>query len=168
MGILPAQKVYRVESDIITPASRDIRPGEKAGEDSLYDGWEVEHDLSHFGRRIGRWRIGRPSMVEGSAAGTSSTVAEPNVTGRRGRVPVSPSPAGGSDGSRGMPLEWNWGILAFGLMASLCGLTLTGWAVFSHEVDLWNVGFPILAGGASSVLVGVLLQLERIGHQSRS
>ena len=151
----PQEGVSSVDSS--RPASVD-----SSAQGRTYDEWSVEQDLWHLNRELKTWPSRLPTKEH------SSKRTDPLEDSRKAGGDVSSSSVQQESApSAGQSLEWNWGILAFGMMASLCGSTLSGWAMFSHEADLWNVGFPILAGGASSVLVGVLLQLERVGHQPR-
>ncbi len=155
MTILPLDAMCR--ADRLSCTAAPTNPSKKIGitEEKTYDGWEVEHDLSHFAREIGVWQ--RNLLASTQCADSK------NPCDSAGAEPLAVTIQG--QGETNYPsLEWNWGILAFGMMASLCGLTLTGRAFFLNEADLWNVGFPILAGGASSLLVGILLQLDRLGR----
>ncbi len=60
-----------------------------------------------------------------------------------------------------------WPALMIGLAAMTCGIVLTGWSVAAGRDDFFRVGLPVAAGGLSLFLVGIALQLDGIGTQSR-
>ena len=54
-----------------------------------------------------------------------------------------------------------------GLAAMTCGVVLTGWSVVAGHDAFFRVGLPVAAGGLCLFLVGIALQLDGIGSQSR-
>ena len=52
-------------------------------------------------------------------------------------------------------------------MALCCGGILLGWSVLADRAELWSVGLPIALGGQLALLVGLILQLDRIWHGHR-
>ncbi len=54
-----------------------------------------------------------------------------------------------------------------GLMAFTCGGVLLGWSFMSNRPDLWNLGIPVTVAGQIALLVGLVLQLERIWQNNR-
>ncbi len=60
-----------------------------------------------------------------------------------------------------------WIFLSLGTMIFACGGSLLAWSVIGNRPDLWNVGLPVAAGGQVALLVGLILQLDRLWHDSR-
>ena len=60
-----------------------------------------------------------------------------------------------------------WGLLSLGLMAFACGGVLLGWSLYADRTDLWTLGMPIALGGQLGLLLGLLLQLDRLGDDNR-
>ena len=52
-------------------------------------------------------------------------------------------------------------------MAFVCGGILLGWSVVSGRTELWNVGVPIALCGQIALLLGLILHLDRLWHDSR-
>jgi len=53
-------------------------------------------------------------------------------------------------------------------MSFVCGAILLGWSLGSGRQELWNLGLPISLGGQVALLAGLLLQLDRLWHHSRT
>jgi hypothetical protein len=60
-----------------------------------------------------------------------------------------------------------WLFLSFGLMAFLCGGVLLVWSVAAARSELWDLGMPITVVGQAALLLGLILQLERIWQGNR-
>jgi uncharacterized membrane protein YidH (DUF202 family) len=60
-----------------------------------------------------------------------------------------------------------WAVMSLGLMAFTCGGVLLGWSFMSSRPDLWNLGMPVTVAGQIMLLVGLVLQLERIWQNNR-
>ena len=60
-----------------------------------------------------------------------------------------------------------WSVMSLGLMAFTCGGVLLGWSFMAGRTDLWNLGIPVTVGGQIALLVGLVLQLERIWQNNR-
>ena len=58
-------------------------------------------------------------------------------------------------------------MLSLGIMAIVCGGVLLGWSVFSQREDLWTIGLPVALAGQVALLLGLVLQLDRLWHDSR-
>jgi hypothetical protein len=59
------------------------------------------------------------------------------------------------------------GAVAMGTAAFLCGAVLLGWSLVDGYAHLWNLGLPIMLGGQLALLVGLVMQLERIWSEGR-
>jgi len=60
-----------------------------------------------------------------------------------------------------------WIALALGMTAFACGGMLLGWSLVAGRDELWTLGLPIALGGQIGLLVGLVLQLDRLWHDSR-
>ena len=136
----------------------------------LYDGWESDEQLRHVQRVLG---------VDGTRRMHNKTGSQREFT-RLDPAHAGPSPwhsaglrnrdsrraNGGSSAGRGWPVL-NWTMLSLGIMAIVCGGVLLGWSVFSQREDLWTIGLPVALAGQVALLLGLVLQLDRLWHDSR-
>jgi len=53
-------------------------------------------------------------------------------------------------------------------MGLVCGGILLGWWAVTGRGELWSIGLPILFGGQVALVLGLLMQLERLWRDSRS
>ena len=60
-----------------------------------------------------------------------------------------------------------WSALSFGTMAVVCGLALLGWSSHTGRQELWGIGAPIILGAQVALVLGLVLQLDRIWRDSR-
>jgi hypothetical protein len=60
-----------------------------------------------------------------------------------------------------------WATLALGVMAFVCGGVLLAWSAASGRQELWTIGMPIALGGQIVLLIGLMLQLDRLWHDNR-
>ena len=63
-----------------------------------------------------------------------------------------------------------WGILLLGVMGLVCGGVLMVWSIIAQRPVLWDLGLPVSIGSQAALLLGVILQIERIwrNHQNAS
>jgi hypothetical protein len=59
-----------------------------------------------------------------------------------------------------------WAALYLGTAALVCGGILLGWSLWTGRGELWKIGLPIAAGGQISLLIGLLLQIDRFWHDN--
>lgn len=83
--------------------------------------------------------------------------------GTKAKKGRGPSARAGSDFLR-VPI---WAALSLGFMMLVCGGTLLGWSVLAVRPELWPVGLPIAIGGQLALLVGLVLQLDRLWWHNR-
>ena len=145
--------------------SADESPRVEASQGSLpYDVWETEEQLLHMGRRLQRGRRpngARPQRrqrMDGVHAGLA--VGPHKMAVSKGRPRPS---ASGSDPLR-LPI---WAMLTLGVMLLVCGGTLLGWSVVAGRPELWSIGLPVAIGGQVALLVGLVLQLDRLWCHNR-
>lgn len=60
-----------------------------------------------------------------------------------------------------------WVFLLAGTTALVCGGVLVGWSYVGSRAALWNLGLPVLLGGQASLLLGIVLQVERMWRNGR-
>jgi hypothetical protein len=69
------------------------------------------------------------------------------------------------------PESWlpalTWSVLAVGLMASAFGGVLLVWAAATGRNELWTIGMPVGLGGQIVLVIGLILQLDRLWHDNR-
>jgi hypothetical protein len=58
----------------------------------------------------------------------------------------------------------SWCALAVALTGFVCGGILLAWSLLSNRPELWNVGETVTLASQVGLLVGLILQLERLGH----
>ncbi|MBM4001724.1 MAG: hypothetical protein FJ295_00335 [Planctomycetes bacterium] len=61
-----------------------------------------------------------------------------------------------------------WLALGFGITTLVCGGVLIGWSLVAPRPDLWNIGLPLALIGQAAVVIGLLLQLDRLWQSSRA
>ena len=61
-----------------------------------------------------------------------------------------------------------WSALSLGLAAFACGAVLIGWSYATARGDLWPLAIPLSLGGQLVLTIGVLLQLEHAGQDTRA
>jgi hypothetical protein len=61
-----------------------------------------------------------------------------------------------------------WMALGFGITTLVCGGVLIGWSLVAPRPDLWNIGLPLALIGQAGVVIGLLLQLDRLWQSSRA
>lgn len=135
----------------------------------LYDDWEVDDELEHMGRLL---NVEKPKPLQGAkSADWRVDAAHPDSAGphprrKRTRQPDAPKLAPAEEAFSLMAF-FTWTLLSLGLMTFVCGGVLLGWSVMSGRQDLWNMGLPTTLGGQVALLVGLILQLDRLWHDRR-
>jgi hypothetical protein len=61
-----------------------------------------------------------------------------------------------------------WLSLSLGTASFVCGAILLVWAFSSGHSSLWTVGLPAVIVGQVGILVGVVLQLDRLWRENRA
>jgi hypothetical protein len=98
----------------------------------------------------------------GPNAGHLPPVPRPPAAARPAEQRLPISAAGGS-----LMSGLTWTALVLGTTALVCGVILLGWSVVTGRQELWAVGMPIALGGQVALLAGLVLQLDRLWHDSR-
>lgn len=156
-------------ADAVTKDGRPDDVGACAASSS-YDGWELDQQLRHIERVLDAGKqSGRQSKVayqrevarlDPPHAGPSARHVPPAAR----PLPVA-KPAPVKSESAVAPLIWV--ALSLGTMTFVCGLILLGWSLVAGRDELWSVGMPVALCGQIALLVGLVLQLDRLWHDSR-
>lgn len=156
----------RTEPREATSEGVDLRP-------PAYDGWELEQQLRHIERLL---RIDRLERYEHGAVSGSEKVRFDAAHGgplgwhcpeaMRARADRKRRAAGPRAPEAWLPVL-TWLVLALGLMGSACGGALLAWAAASGRQELWAVGIPVGIGGQIVLVLGLILQLDRLWHDNR-
>ena len=68
----------------------------------------------------------------------------------------------------GLLIFLTWTAILLGVAALLGGGIALGCSVFGSRPDFWNYGLPFVVGGQIVLLVGLVLQLDRVWRDNRS
>ncbi len=162
------------------PAGPDLPPARAEGAECAstshcppaYDGWELEERLRHIERVLnldrtdakhdgstGGHEYARLDAPHGQPAGWHYPAVVEAKAARRRTADASAKRTGLA--------ALTWTVLALGVMAFACGGVLLAWSTISARQHLWTVGMPIGLAGQIVLLVGLILQLDRLWHDNR-
>jgi hypothetical protein len=132
------------------------------------DTWELEERLRHIERvlRIDKSEgIAGPSSPPGDGiriridGSHQQPIRHRRARSKKKRTKQSPRPG-----------RWlsttTWGVLLLGVMTLACGGVLLGWSVVCGIEHLWSIGVPIALAGQILLLMGFVLQIDRLWHES--
>lgn len=158
-----------------TPAGTEAQPGDAAagvesGAPSHWDDWELDEQLRHIRRKLGAAEASGPEVqaayrhelakLDAAHAGPPAWHCTP------GRKPAPGSTSDAREAPSSVPAV-TWAVLSLGLMAFVCGAVLMGWSVATAREELWSRGVPFAVVGQIALLVGLILQLERLWRDGR-
>lgn len=107
----------------------------------------VRIDARHRG--VPAWHAGTAARQTGKAARRSKR--------RRGAAPAA------AQANTAV-----WLALSLGVMMFVCGGILLGWSVAAGRKELWSLGLPIALVGQVGLLIGLVLQLERMWRHNHA
>jgi len=137
-----------------------------------YDSWELDEQLRHIGRELQVDELNaaqKEAVYQREAlrydlahAGLSSWHALPAAA-------ASEPPRDAGQKSRGEPLSGAlaWSALSLGTMSLVCGCILLGWSLAAARPELWNIGLPAALVGQIALLIGLVMQLDRLWRDHR-
>jgi transcription initiation factor TFIIIB Brf1 subunit/transcription initiation factor TFIIB len=137
----------------------------------IYDGWEIDEQLRHL-RRV----LGRAAVPDGTAdqpkfrldAGHGVPLPHMKRTRRPSRKSKRAAAAAKEHASGDRLLAaLAWTALFLGTVGFGCGLGLLGWSMNTGRQDLWTIGTPIILAGQIVLVLGLVLQLDRIWSGNR-
>ncbi|MCX7426784.1 MAG: hypothetical protein NTW96_14295 [Planctomycetia bacterium] len=143
----------------------DLPDGPAAGPLTIYDGWEVDEELRHIGRVLGKSPANQAADPANSTRRFDPSHAAPSGAHRPEKRPVRRRVKTRFADTLAPLLGWT--TLFAGFTALICGGVLLGWSWFGGRTDLWSVGLPIALAGVIGLLVAFILQLDRLGSASR-
>jgi hypothetical protein len=73
----------------------------------------------------------------------------------------------GKTGSLSWVVVVAWGFLTLGIMSLACGGMLLGWSLVAEREQFWSVGVPIVLVGQVLLLMGFVLQIDRLWSDNR-
>ena len=163
-------------------ATRDQLPG--------YDSWTLDEQLRHIQRVLQKSAV----VADGAAVGGDSSRRWRGETAELRRLESPPTrerdvvrfdppqaalPAQHVATKRlGKPLKTvgnrgtissfvTWCVLTLGATGFACGGILLGWSLSTGRPELWTVGLPMALAGQIALLVGLVLQIDRLWHDNR-
>ena len=136
---------------------------------SPYDGLSVEEDLRELGRTLTADDEGEESPSISSQQrlrldGLHATPADWRTTSSEDQFSCSP---GSSSHGDSVISKVPWAVLSLGVAAFVCGGVLMTWSIVAGRQELWSTGIPVLLVGQIGLLVGLILQLDRLWHENR-
>ena len=136
-----------------------------------YDGWELDEQLRHIDRVLHPKQTNdaqNDELVrrEASRFDLPHAAAAPWHVPTAPRSPRKPAKPTAERGSFVGTMAWI--ALSLGTASFVGGAILLGWSLFSGRQELWNAGLPMALGGQVALLIGLVLQLDRLWHDSRS
>lgn len=155
-----------------SPAGVEDSPGDPdaglaLGGPGSWDDWETDELLRHLRRKLQppgadaeAARDAEHSEVDLAHAGPPGWHCTP---ARKQAANAKAKAAESSPSMSGLV----WLMLSVGLMAFVCGGVLLGWSVLTGRQELWSRGMPFAVVGQIALLVGLILQLERLWRDSR-
>jgi len=126
-----------------------------------FDDWELDAEFSQLRGRVRRFETvaaHAPHLLVPPPLPLSPWASDARAAGR-----AETSKSGGA----GRVSVLAWSVLSFGFMAFVCGAVLLGWSWAADRQELWQLGLPFAVAGQVGLLIGLVLQLERIWQGSR-
>lgn len=139
-----------------------------------YDGWEMDEELRHIEKVLG---ITKAEDLSSQAVyqREASRFDMPHAAPTAWHVPTTNEPANRpfqrhKAPMANPPLNVNsliWGVLSLGTACFACGGVLLGWSWVTGRQELWTIGMPVAMVGQVALLIGLVLQLERLWRDNR-
>ncbi len=154
------------------PAPDELTADDEPVEFFELSDWELERQCERVDRITQSLRvvIPRPSSDEPI---TGPNLGRPSAF-RVDLAPHEPIPAS-HHRSRHVPFprrRWHtalvWASWSIGMMAFLCGAVVLGVGVLESRTDLWSIGLPLALVGQALLLLGIILQLDRLSQSDRA
>jgi hypothetical protein len=128
-----------------------------------YDGWELDEQLQHIQRvlRTGKTSVGQREVARfdpPQAGPPAQHVAAPNRPGTKRKTGRK---------RRAVSSAFTWFAVALGTTSFACGGVLLIWSLATGRHELWDVGLPVAVVGQIALLVGLVLQIDRLWSDNR-
>jgi hypothetical protein len=149
----------------VHPAEVGLDLNPPGGTGTSLDDWRLDDAVRSLQARVDPTRSRRPQSAAPAASRrphwrVDAAHAQPRAP-HKPRRRIAAERAG-----RRSPTFTNSALL-MGLAACVGGVAVLGWSVMEARGDLWNIGISSTAAGGVVFLLGLVLQLERIWHNSR-
>ncbi len=125
-----------------------------------FEDWQTDQAFHHLQARVGNWKRSGAADVTGSRAADRARRGDRAHAEIRTPHPLQPK------SSRLSLLAWP--LVLLGVIAVSGGALLVGCSLVENRLDLWNRGLPILVVGQAVLLMGLIVQLERVGQNGRN
>ena len=149
--------------------------GTAAQQPPIYDAWEIDEELRHIRRALGRAPVPRDDVDEPWAQPMFRLDADhdmPAPHGKQARRSSRSTARAAAENERApghRPLAvLAWITLLLGTAGSVSGLALMGWSLHVERPDLWAVGTPTILAGQIVLILGLVLHLNRGWRDSPS
>jgi hypothetical protein len=149
--------------------------GTAAQRPPIYDGWEIDEQLRHVRRvldsvpDLGK-KFDKPPAQPKFRLDAGHGVPDGHLkrARRSTRKTRRARPAAKRHAPRNRVLAvLAWTALWLGTTGSVCGLILIGWSMATGRRELWSVGTPIILAGQIFLILGLVLELDRIWRDGR-
>ena len=129
----------------------------------LLDEWKLQDD-SHAAKRLRRNVCGE--RKDKSTANSSGVETDSGATLHGASVSMNSLPDSEpvTEGARKFVA---WSVVYLGLVALICGATLTAWAYLEGRAELWLVGVPTAVLGQIALMLGLIVQLDGLWQSHR-
>lgn len=136
---------------------------------SSYDGLAVEENLRELGRILTvDDEVEDPSSIPCQQwfrlDGSHAEPAGWRTTSKEDRFNHKP---GSNSPGDSVISKVPWAVLSLGVATFACGGVLMIWSIVAGRQELWSTGIPLLLVGQIGLLVGLILQLDRLWHENR-
>jgi hypothetical protein len=129
-----------------------------------FDDWQLDQAVRSLQARVDPLRSPQPRHTGSTASRAPHWRLD--AAHRTPRPPHAPKRRIAERAPARSPTFTNSALL-MGLVACVGGVALLGWSVLESRGELWNVGVSATVAGGVVFLLGLVLQLERIWHNSR-
>ena len=137
-----------------------------------YDGWELDEQLRHIERVLQTTAVKddeAKAIYRREASRFDLPHADPTAWHVPSADPLKPLKAKARKTERGSVLgALTWTALSLGMASFLCGSILLGWSLVTGRQELWAVGLPVAIGGQVVLLVGLVMQIDRLWYDNRT
>ncbi len=135
-----------------------------------FDSWELEERLRHIQRMV---RLEKPEGDSAPPNAERHFRLDATHQGPSGWHLPTPQPKLAPErpartSSFSLLLSVAWTILLLATTAIVCGGILMGWSLLGGRPELWSIGLPTAIGGQVALLLGLVLQMDRLRDEGRS
>ena len=135
-----------------------------------YDGWETDEQLRHI-ERVLQTAKARGRQLEAAYRREAARYDLPHAGPHARHVPPTDKPGrrrkANPTGRGAVAGLCTWSALLLGTTSLVCGGILLGWSMATGRQELWTIGLPVALIGQVALLIGLVLQLDRLWHDNR-